>query len=146
MLAFSIYETRNSWWFKYAIVMAFSATTEQFTFVALLCRRLFPRGHWQQTQIGMFYFAGFCSLVSKTAVFVGVWVMYSKLFQPELVDDDDDDDEMWVMVWKYAIPPLSFLLYFAQLYGVYIHILIGRKIADEYKNKVGAATRIPQRL
>lgn len=116
----SFFDTHDILYIRFAILMGFHATVEQFTFVALFFFRLNLFENWQAF---WFLLSTAQSLILKTSVTTVCVVYYVVL----LCDGGLTFDTNWSRFWTISSLPLLACLYGAQLYACMILYKLGKR-------------------
>jgi hypothetical protein len=118
----SFYDTNHIACIRFAILLGFYATTEQFSFVALFFFRLKLYPEWHGF---LFYAAAAQALVLKTIVTI-VTIGYV-IYTFYVSDDLNDVTSNWKLFWRICFLPLLLVLYASQLYACKILYALGSR-------------------
>jgi hypothetical protein len=133
-LTASFFETHNILYIRYAILLGFHATTEQISFVALVCFRLKLCSSKYQSLL--FAAAALQSFVLKTLVTLAALVLF---IREAYIDGKlNTATSRWDSFWKVAFIPLLCMLYGSQLYACKILYILAERCKAKRIEEEGA--------
>jgi hypothetical protein len=123
------FDTHDILYLRYATLLGFHATVEQFSFVALFFFRLNVFEKWQAF---WFFFSAAQSLLFKTVVTVISVIYYIQL----VVDGRFSMSDPWGAFWVISWIPLLACLYGAQVYACLILYRLGKRcqVMTDFEN------------
>jgi hypothetical protein len=123
----SFFDTHHVACIRFAILLGFYATTEQFSFVALFFFRLNLYPEWHGI---LFYGAAAQSFALKTIVtiFTTGYVIVTLYVS----DDLKDVTSNWKLFWRICFLPLLLVLYASQLYACKILYALGSRCSKAH--------------
>ncbi|CAB9501464.1 expressed unknown protein [Seminavis robusta] len=127
LLALSIFDAYAVVYLRLAVILSCYATTEQSSFVALLCYRLdlFSK----KVQYNLFTLAAIQSFIFKTAIAIFSLLYFCVTFY--IQGEADDQPTNWKWFWKICFIPLVVVLFGAQVYSSQILWTLRLKCSSE---------------
>ncbi|CAB9501825.1 expressed unknown protein [Seminavis robusta] len=113
LFALSIFDAYDMVYARLAVILTCYATTEQSSFVALLCYRLdlFSK----RVQYNLFTIAAIQSFIFKSTIAIVSLVYFCVTFY--IQGEADDQPTNWKWFWKICFIPLVIVLFGAQVYS-----------------------------
>jgi hypothetical protein len=120
LVTVSIFDSYNILYLRFGLIIGFCATTEQLSFVALLCYRL---EYFKDQQSTLFLVAAIQTFLVKFALLISSLVYYAIE-----VRRDGLSQSRWDEAWMYFFIPLLLSLFIAQNYSSWILYQLSMKL------------------